>query len=208
MKALKLRPGDRAYSENLVEAYIGQRWFEEAADELGRLIEADSTNAAWWTKLGFAMNNSGRYEEAVAAYEKALSLEPGSQEHRTNLASALLNKGAELHEEKQYDAAAKYYERVLAILADNWIALNNRATLAMDMGDLEYAHRILEHALKMNPLSPNLHYNMGLVQEKRGNYAEAFEQLKEASELNPNVPPPSDDLERVYLKLKGAGGAK
>ena len=208
MKALKLKPGDRAYSENLVEAYIGQRWFEEATDELGRLIEADSTNAAWWTKLGFAMNNSGRYEEAVGAYERALSLEPGSQEHRMNLASALLNRGAELHEEKQFDSAAKYYDRVLAILPDNWIAMNNRATLAMDTGDLEYAHSILERALEMNPLSPNLHYNMGLVQEKRGNYAEAFEHLKEASELNPNVPPPSDDLERVYLKLKGAGGAK
>ncbi|MCU0638801.1 MAG: tetratricopeptide repeat protein [Candidatus Krumholzibacteria bacterium] len=208
MKALKLKPGDRAYSENLVEAYIGQRWFEEAADELGRLIGADSTNAAWWTKLGFAMNNSGRYEEAVGAYERAFSLEPGSREHATNLASALLNKGAELHEEKRFDEAAEYYDRVLAILPDNWIAMNNRATLAMDTGDLEYAHRILERALEMNPLSPNLHYNMGLVQEKRGNYAEAFEHLKQASELNPNVPPPSDDLERVYLKLKGAGGAK
>lgn len=208
MKALKLKPGDRVYTENLAEAYLGQRWFEEAADELLRLIETDSTNVAYWTKLGFARNNNGRYKEAIMAYERAHSLEPGSEKYKMNLASALLNRGAELHEEKQFEGAAEYYDRVLAILPDNWIALNNRATLAMDTGDLESAYRILEHALKMNPLSPNLHYNMGLVQEKRGNYAEAFEHLKEASELNPNVPPPSDDLERVYLKLKGGVGAK
>ncbi len=207
-KALKIKPGDRVYSENLVEAYIGQRWFEEASDRLDQLIRADSTNVRHWTRLGFVLNNSGRYEEAVRAYERALSFDPGDEQYRMNLASAMLNRGAELHENKQYDEAEKYYDGVIVLLPGNWIALNNRATLAMDMGDYEKAYGILGLALKSNSFSAKLHYNMGLVQEKRGNYAEAFEHLKECAELDPNVPPPSDDLERVYLKLKEEGAGQ
>ena len=63
-----------------------------------------------------------RYDEAFAAYDKALALKP-------DLAEAWLGRGNVFTELKRYDEAFAAYDKALALkpdLADAWLGRGNR----------------------------------------------------------------------------------
>ncbi|CAK7270245.1 Peroxisomal membrane signal receptor PTS1 [Sporothrix epigloea] len=61
-----------------------------------------------WNRLGATLANSGRSEEAIAAYEKALSLHPNFVRARYNLGVSCINMGC-------YDEAASHLLAALAM---------------------------------------------------------------------------------------------
>ncbi|KAL1901921.1 Peroxisomal membrane signal receptor PTS1 [Sporothrix stenoceras] len=64
-----------------------------------------------WNRLGATLANSGRSEEAIAAYEKALSLHPNFVRARYNLGVSCINMGC-------YDEAASHLLAALAMHKD------------------------------------------------------------------------------------------
>lgn len=204
-RAAELKPENRLYRENLGEAYIGQMWWQEAAYEFEQLALEDPFEVRYWLRLGYARNHGGKFEEAIQAYERALSFDPEDQQYQKNLVSALLNRGAELQKDGLAEDASRYYYRAISIYPLDWVAYNNLAIIAMDSGDPEKAYDILESALRRHPMSSKLHFNMGLVEEELGNYEKALEHLKKSAELNPAAPPPNDHLARVMRKIEEEG---
>ena len=58
------------------EIYIRMGRFRHADIALSTAVHWMPRNAAWWTRLAFARENAGELGEAVAAYERALQLNP------------------------------------------------------------------------------------------------------------------------------------
>jgi tetratricopeptide (TPR) repeat protein len=58
------------------EIYIRMGRFRHADIALTTAVHRVPGNALWWTRLAFARENAGDLPEAVAAYERALSLSP------------------------------------------------------------------------------------------------------------------------------------
>jgi tetratricopeptide (TPR) repeat protein len=58
----------------LGEIYIRLGMFRHADIALSTAVHWVPGNAAWWTRLAYARENAGDLSEAVAAYERALSL--------------------------------------------------------------------------------------------------------------------------------------
>ena len=56
------------------EIYIRQGHFYRADIALSTAVYYMPRNAHWWVRLGYARENTGEYRSALAAYEKALSL--------------------------------------------------------------------------------------------------------------------------------------
>jgi tetratricopeptide (TPR) repeat protein len=56
------------------EIYIRLGRFRHADIALSTAVHYVPGNAAWWTRLAYARENAGELQEAVAAYERALSL--------------------------------------------------------------------------------------------------------------------------------------
>jgi tetratricopeptide (TPR) repeat protein len=209
LKAHELKPADPHYRFELAEALIANRWFPEAIAHLETLTVAYPDSVAFWRKLGFARNNGNRYEPAIAAYEKALVLEPNNEENVRNLVSALLNRAAELQGEKEYDDARILYNRAIALFPRDWRAYNNLATIEMDVGRTDAAFEILAEALKLHPYESSLHFNMGIVLEKRGRLKEALDHMRTAQELEPvysNAPMHIERLEKRLGVWKPAQG--
>ncbi|MCK4537883.1 MAG: tetratricopeptide repeat protein [Candidatus Krumholzibacteria bacterium] len=202
IRSLRIEPENRAYRENLAEAYMENRWFGDAVNEFSTLASSDPANIHYWKRLGFAANRAGEYEIAIDAYSRVLSLEPQKEQNIRSLASAILNQGAEFHQDKMFEEAKRNYYRVLSMLPRNWAAKNNLANVFMDEGDFDEAWNILDGALRDNDMAPKLHFNMGIVQEARGNYEDAYRHLTRSVELNPNAPAPQDILDRVWEKLQ------
>jgi tetratricopeptide (TPR) repeat protein len=185
LDAQELKPGDPHARFELAEALIANRWFPEAIAQLETLTVAYPDSVAFWQRLGFALNNGNRYEPAIAAYERALALDPKDEQNVKNLVSALLNRGAELQEGKRYDEARALYERVIATYPDDWRAYNNLATIEMRLGHNGRAREILEGALMRYPYESSLHFNLGIVLERLGKPKEALQHMLLARDLDP-----------------------
>ena len=191
-------PHDRL---ELAEALIANRWFPEAISQLETLTVAYPESAAFWRRLGFARNNGNRYEGAVAAYEKALALEPRNEDNIRNLVSALLNRAAELQKAKRFDEARVLYERVIKMYPRDWRAYNNLATVEMDQGHTKGAYDILDGALRIHPYESSLHFNMGIVLERLGKIKEALAHMQAARDLDPIYSTAPEHIERLEKKL-------
>ena len=63
-------------SMDAVEIALAQQDYNKALSLLTKLVKQRPTNADVWNLTGFTQRNLGHYDEAKAAYEKALSLEP------------------------------------------------------------------------------------------------------------------------------------
>ena len=59
-----------------VEIALAQKNYDKALSLLTKLLETRPTNADVWNLTGFSQRKLGNYDEAKAAYEKALSIEP------------------------------------------------------------------------------------------------------------------------------------
>ena len=59
-----------------VEIALAQKNYDKALSLLTKLVETKPTNADVWNLTGFSHRKLGNYDEAKAAYEKALSIEP------------------------------------------------------------------------------------------------------------------------------------
>ena len=67
-----------------------------------------------WANKGVSLKELKRYDEAIAHYDKALSLNP-------DYAEAWSNKAASLHELKRFDEAIAHYDKALSLNPDiNW----------------------------------------------------------------------------------------
>ncbi|MDR1128352.1 MAG: tetratricopeptide repeat protein [Treponema sp.] len=67
------------------EIYIRLGRFRHADIALSTAVHYIPGNAAWWSRLAYARENAGDLQEAVAAYEQALSLDPQLSDARRGL---------------------------------------------------------------------------------------------------------------------------
>jgi len=201
LDAHELKPREPRYRFELAEALIAKQWFPEAIAQLETLTVAYPESVAFWRRLGFARNNGNRYESAVAAYEKALALEPANEENLRNLVSALLNRAAELQTAKKYGDARALYERVIETYPREWRSYNNLAIIEMNQGRLMKAYELLDGALKLYPYETSLHFNLGIVLEKLGRDKEALAHMLTARDLDPIYSAAPMHIERLEGKL-------
>jgi tetratricopeptide (TPR) repeat protein len=58
------------------ECYIGLRQYQNADIALSTALYHEQGNAAWWTRLGYARELAGAYQQSQQAYERAMQLDP------------------------------------------------------------------------------------------------------------------------------------
>lgn len=201
-RASEIDPENHIYRTSLAEAYIEHRWFREASEELQALVSVFPDSARLWTRLGYACNHGNMYTTAVESYKRALELDPENRDYIRNLTSAVLNRGAELQKEGDFDGARKLYRYARQLYPENWVSLNNIATLEMELENWESARKILAAALKDHRDSPQLHFNMSVVLEKLGEYRKALEHLRAAAMLDRFNPPSNEHVERLMKKAE------
>lgn len=199
-RAAELAPENHVYRTDLAEAYIVQRWYVEARIELEALTAEFPDSARLWTRLGYACNHGNMYPAAVDAYTRALELDPDNRDYIRNLTSSVLNRGAELQKEGDFDEARKMYRFARQLYPGDWVSLNNLATLEMELGKWEKARTILAAALKEHIGVSQLHFNMSVVLENLGDYVPALEHLQRAAQLDRFNPPATEHVERLMKK--------
>ena len=140
-------------------------------------LEPDSADA--WFDIGFfADRDRSSYPTAIAAYERALKIDP---DH----VPALINLGNIYYELGDYPRARSIYARATAVDVDNPRTHFNLGNACDEMGDLLGAARAYRRALALWPTYSDAHFNFALVAEKLGSHAIARKHWQRFLELEP-----------------------
>lgn len=143
-----------------------------AADESNRRRLADEREAEKWFQRGLELEEVGAPpSEAAAAYEKAVSLNPGA-------AGALVNLGTIHYHLHKFEQASDYYCRAIKVDPCYPLAHFNLGNLCDERGQLEEALGHYQTALKLCPDYADAHYNLALLCEQTGDFLRATRHWK------------------------------
>lgn len=117
-------------------------------------------------------------EDVVAAYERAIDLDPNST-------GALVNLGTLFFNARQYNDAERHYKRAVAVDADYALAHFNLGNLYDEQGDRPRALQHYLQALRSNPAYADAHYNVALLYQNIGQAMKAVRHWREYLKLDP-----------------------
>ncbi len=102
----------------------------------------------------------------------------------------LFLEGAKILTLRQFDEALEIFNRVLEIEPNHVKALEARAAIYMQKGDLETAKKDIEHAIEVEPENPRLYYRLGQIYYRKKDLDTALELFTKAIDLDPTYPAP------------------
>ena len=165
---------------------------------------------AKWFGEGKVLQKTGRYEEAVQAYEQAIQLDSSfaaayqgrgaalfhlkhyeealqAYEQAMSLdpgfALAFYSKGVTLEKLKRYEEALQAYEQLIR-LAPNALAYQGKGTALSRLEQYEEAVQAYEQAMRLDPNSSQAPYGKGVALEKLKRYEEALQAYEQAIQLD------------------------
>jgi len=122
-RALQLDPNDRDIIGNAAALLAALGRLEEAIAIIEYFAARDPVNRRTRSSLGWGYLNAGRWDEAIASYESALRLSPGTIGAHYSKGMALLLKGdfeaalESFTREEGYEGAARVHGQALALYA-------------------------------------------------------------------------------------------
>ncbi len=137
-RAFELRPGlPDAHLALARHYYQGRGDFERALSELQMAEAGQVADAELYTVRGAIERRTGRLDQAVLSWTRALETDPRSAGLSWDIANTLTAL-------RQYEEADRYYDRALELAPGEWTQYRRRAWNRIAWtGDLEEARRIM-----------------------------------------------------------------
>ncbi|MDV7338010.1 sulfotransferase [Terasakiella sp. A23] len=124
---------------------------ETVLSEVNALINALPFLSLLHNVSGVFLARTGQFEKAIAAYQKALSLDPLFKDCEDNLANAYSNFSTRLVSEGKFEEALGALEKAVAGKDSFFEAYNNMANVHYILGDKEKAESAIRKSLSINP---------------------------------------------------------
>ena len=123
------------------------------------VLGQDPANLPALIKLGNIMMDTGRFNEAIDAYGKALAIDPKNVDVRVDMGTCYRNTG-------RPDKAVEEFRKALSINPNHLYAHKNLGvTLAYNLGDRAGAIKELEEYLRLSPNAPDAFQTKGAIEE-------------------------------------------
>jgi Flp pilus assembly protein TadD len=135
-------------------------------------------DAAFYVNRGNDSANKGKYDQAIADYNKALEINPMHAEVYNNRGLAYGKKG-------QYDQAISDFNKALEINPRDAEAYNNRGVAYGSKGQNDEAISDYSKAIEIDPEGLKAYHNRAQQYTLKGQYDQATSDLKKALEINP-----------------------
>jgi predicted O-linked N-acetylglucosamine transferase (SPINDLY family) len=199
-RVMKQRPGDVEAAYNRAVA-LQQQGRREEAESAYRDILRQNPNRLVYVNLGALLHEQDRLDEALAAFDAALALNP-------SYAEAQFNRGIILQQQGRLDAAIEAYQQALRLRPDYIEAATNAGIALQELGRLDEAAGAFEHAAaKLRPGAAEPHNNLGIVLLARGEPAQAVAAFQRALALKPDYAAAFYNLGNAWRELGKPEGA-
>ena len=150
----------------------------QALAELQAVVTGAPNNAVSRYNLGRAHAARGEYEQARQQFQKAIDLKPNYVLARLAMAQLQVARG-------EFDAALKTAEAVLQIDKGNVNARLLESAALMGLKKFGDSRVMLDTMLKTNPSSPDVLFQLGVVNLAENRYKEAEDAFRRSYQLNP-----------------------
>ncbi len=149
-----------------------------ALAELQALVTRAPGNPVARFNLGRAHLARGEWEEARQAFQKAIELRPDYVMARLALAQLQVSRG-------EFDSALKSVDQILAIDRNNLNARLIQSAALMGQKKFADSQSLLEGMAKAAPTSPDVFYQLGVVNLNERKFKEAEDAFRKSYQLNP-----------------------
>lgn len=195
-----------------------------------KTVKSSQNSARAYNNLGTAYYNTGRYQDAIASYEKAIDIDPKFATACNNLGAAYRNIGDDDKAisafkkavELNPDYAEAYSNLGVALYAKSGLseevlmdlrraielnpnyaeAYNNLAgVLQAEFGRISQVEVLYKRAIELNPNYAEAYYNLGLFCDSSGLYNEALGYYKKAVGLKPDYADAYNNIGALYRDL-------
>jgi tetratricopeptide (TPR) repeat protein len=150
----------------------------KALSELQAVVTRAPDNAVARFQLGRAHSAMGEFEQARQHFQKAIELRPDYVLARLALAQLQVTRG-------EFEAALKTAESVLTIDQGNVNARLIESAALMGQKKFTDSRVILDQMVKTAPSSPDVLFQLGVVNLAEGKHKEAEDAFRRAYQLNP-----------------------
>jgi len=144
--------------------------------------------------LAVTLDGAGRKQEAKAAYEQTLKLDPNNGIALNNLAFLIAENGGDLDQALTYCQRAKQILPQLAEVSDTlgWIYLKKNLN--------DSAVEIFRDLVNKQPAQPTYRYHFGMALSRKGDKVKALAELQTALKSNPRKEE-ADKIKELIAKL-------
>jgi arylsulfatase A-like enzyme/Flp pilus assembly protein TadD len=169
--------------------------YEDAVAKMREVIEDDPGIIDAYTALGGWLRELKRPDAAIAAYKKALAIQPENEMALSELAEVYRAQG-------KPDAALEGYKTALRIEPRQPHIWYQLATLYMDLGRTTDAEATFKEALKHNPNMGSAYNSLAALAYGRGDLAAAERLVRHGLELEEDLRSSRFNLARI-LEARG-----
>ena len=139
----------------------------------------ENLTAEAWYKKGLTFNESGRYEDAINAFDKAIRLKPDDAETWND-------KGIALAKLKRYKEALYAFDEAIQLGHNYGKGWHNKGLTLCELKRYKEALYAFDKAIQLNPNDAVYWYGKGWVLDESKEYEEAIKSYDEALRLKPN----------------------
>lgn len=158
--------------------YCDQGLFQQALASASQSLQQFPDSFILHYLLGVAQAGLGRFEAAIASYNRALTIQSGFAEVWNSLGNVLKEKG-------ELAAAIDSYSQAVTLQPGHVAAWNNLGNVQKLRGDLDAAMASYRQALRLSPGLAELHNNIGNVLYDQGDLSAARDSYQEAARARP-----------------------
>lgn len=193
------------------------------------MLDLEPRSGILYNRLGGALEDAGKKDEAFKHYQKAIDLMPGNPYARNSLALMLMSRGQDAEAIEQYEAALRakpvpyevhynyallltkqgrtqeameHFRETVRLRPDLTEGHLRLANLLADTSKFAEAAEHYRAALKGQPNSANLHNNLGSALRGMGKVDEAIAEYQRALTINPRYVSSTINLANA-LRQKG-----
>lgn len=224
-RAVKMRPANFQARSLLAMSYYGAKDFQDAAPEFEQLVTAKPENSTLQYLLAESYLHSGQDQKLLDYFQQLLRRSPRSATvdmlmgqaddglDRTNEAIKEFKAAAAIAPERpdvnfglgylywknrEYDMAAKAFEREISNGGDVAKSQAYLADIALKQGKPDQARALAERAIYHFPDIRIAHYDLGIIDAAEKHYAAAEAEFKQAIRLDPSRVEARYRLAEVY----------
>lgn len=146
-----------------------------------RDAERYPNSANVYSNLGLAQKNRGNGDDAIAAFKRAITIDPNHYASLSALSRLMAERG-------EVDLAISYLHRILEAYPDDATARLTIANLSIQKGDFKAAETLLVRAAQTAGSSLSAHFALAVVYLATNRPAEAIQQLRIAAKINVRLP--------------------
>jgi len=163
---------------------------DQAIEVLQRVIAADSSNGVAFENLGAAYAIAGQVPDAMAAWRKALVVNPKLVTPHTNLGNAFTDR-------LELDSAVAEHRRVIQLDSTKAIGYVDLGAALERQGRNEEANTQFMRAVTLDPQSAMAWFNLGYSSYSLRRWPEAYAALLTAFDLDPWYPDIRDLMSQI-----------